>query len=342
MSLRKPFLYTFAIALGLLCATGVLAWTGPSLGFPGGNANAPLNVSGSGQIKSGVLMAGGLSAPVFCIGVSCITSWAAAGGTQWTINGSSIYYNGGNVGIGTASPGQKLDVNGYVAVRSTNGEGGTIQLQGNNGVNMWLENLNGTFRLLNSPWTAGIFNVDQAGNTTISGALNTGGAISVGGALITGFAGGYQIGNSVAAGIYFDGASLAMRPSGSNGFYIQDNGGSRNWALIGAPWGGSIFYGTMNVVSTLTVGSATYNTNGDIYMPWAGKYLSTYLGGINTRQTIAFGGEYTTYSNGVCAWANAFTGGCSCPGYAPTPRLAGETASNLGGGWLNVIYYCTG
>jgi hypothetical protein len=115
MSLRKPFLYTFAISLGLLCATGVLAWTGPSLGFPGGNATAPLNVSSSGQIKSGVLTAGGLSAPVFCIGVSCISSWAAAGGSQWTTSGSSIYYNGGNVAIGSAAPlstNDKLSVNG--------------------------------------------------------------------------------------------------------------------------------------------------------------------------------------------------------------------------------------
>jgi Chaperone of endosialidase len=112
MSLRKPFLYTFAIALGLLCATGVLAWTGPSLGFPGGNATAPLNVSSSGQIKSGVLTAGGLSAPVFCIGVSCISSWASAGGSQWTTSGSTIYYNGGNVGIGTASPTSQLYIQG--------------------------------------------------------------------------------------------------------------------------------------------------------------------------------------------------------------------------------------
>jgi len=112
MSIRKSVLYTFAISLGLLSATAVFAWTGPSVGFSGGNASAPLNVSNSGQIKSGVLTAGGLSAPVFCIGVSCISSWSAAGASQWTTNGSNIYYNAGSVGIGVANPsgGVQLDV----------------------------------------------------------------------------------------------------------------------------------------------------------------------------------------------------------------------------------------
>ncbi len=86
-------------------------------------------------------------------------------------NGSPYVYVRGDglVGIGTANPQQTLDVNGYARISSVNGEGGTIQLAGNNGVGMYVENINGDFRLVNNPWNAELFRVSQAGNLTMQG-----------------------------------------------------------------------------------------------------------------------------------------------------------------------------
>ncbi len=44
-----------------------------------------------------------------CLNSSCITDWLSIGGL-WSINGTSIYYNTGNVGIGITNPVAALDV----------------------------------------------------------------------------------------------------------------------------------------------------------------------------------------------------------------------------------------
>src|SRR6185369_10305791 len=68
-----------------------------------------------------------------CISGDCRTSWSAVGGSQWT-GTSTIYFNTGNVGIGTVAPSEKLEINGNLKVSGT-GTGNitaTGTIEGNN------------------------------------------------------------------------------------------------------------------------------------------------------------------------------------------------------------------
>ena len=66
-----------------------------------------------------------------CIVKGTITTLGS--GTQWTTAGSAIYYNTGNIGIGTATPGQLLSLNnGNILLAGTWTAGTTYSLIGYN------------------------------------------------------------------------------------------------------------------------------------------------------------------------------------------------------------------
>src|SRR5258706_10701951 len=79
----------------------------PGLGNVGIGTSTPgyrLDVQGGALNSSGG----------FCIAGDCKTAWSQIGGgtSQWTTSGSDIYYNTGNIGVGTATPSSKLDIPG--------------------------------------------------------------------------------------------------------------------------------------------------------------------------------------------------------------------------------------
>ena len=97
-------------------ATGFIGLGTPTPGFR-------LDVQ-SGQINA----SGGL-----CIAGICKSDWSQVGNSQWSNGGSgSINYGSGNVGIGTSSPTQKLEVNGNALIGTIYGSSaasGVLTLQ---------------------------------------------------------------------------------------------------------------------------------------------------------------------------------------------------------------------
>lgn len=59
-------------------------------------------------------VAGNVKATGLCLGGSCISAWPAGSTSLWTESGANINRASGNVGIGVASPAEKLDIAGNV------------------------------------------------------------------------------------------------------------------------------------------------------------------------------------------------------------------------------------
>ncbi len=114
-------------------------------------------------------------------------SYIEGGGSgQWLNSGSDIYYNAGKVGIGIMGPGAKLDVeqntnSGTVLILKSGGggdtnQGGQIQMTNTNpGVptpNKYLRvDSAGSFSIVNSAYSAGIFGVSDSGTVSIPGSV---------------------------------------------------------------------------------------------------------------------------------------------------------------------------
>lgn len=116
--------------------------------------------------------------------------------------------------------------NGTVISWNQVGQGGVLGLKGANGQSVFLESLNGKFRLINSAWNKELFTVDQSGNVVAAGSLNTNGRIGSNGfnsdtGYPTGWGGGVHTWDVYAEG------SVGVGQNGNLAFQADHSGNVR-------------------------------------------------------------------------------------------------------------------
>ena len=148
-----------------------------------------VNIFGNLTIRNpaGATDKGKLVADQICFGTDCKSSWAGAGGSQWTTSGNNIYYNSGNVGIGTNNPGSLLHLKKTTAaelkIESVNEESQLVLSYGQG--NQWtLKNMLGIFQIahngserlrISANGNIGIANLDPQAKLDIKGDLKVSG-----------------------------------------------------------------------------------------------------------------------------------------------------------------------
>lgn len=132
---HRGFATLIAALVTLILPTTLLAWTGPTAAPPANNVSAPINIGTNEQFKPGVIGAnivniygaaqylnfgnttgaagfglrndGGIIQFKHAGGV-----WLALTTNPWTVDGSSLSFSGGPVGIGSSTPASRLYVSG--------------------------------------------------------------------------------------------------------------------------------------------------------------------------------------------------------------------------------------
>jgi len=100
-------------------------------------------------------------------------------GGEWGRNGLDIYYNGGNVGIGTTNPGTALDIKGSVRIER-DGSSPLLQFTDTGVDSRWMGLVDGTsrFAIYGTDGTTEQFVIDSSGKVGI-GLANPGAALDV-------------------------------------------------------------------------------------------------------------------------------------------------------------------
>ena len=234
---------------------------------------------------------------------------AASGASQWTTTGSNIYYNTGNVGIGTTTPAAKLDVSGEVNFSENLTISKNIKW-GNSGYGIQLSVATvGPKDALVSRNASGSQWVDVGSDAAWSGVTlaANGGNVGIG---TTTPNNKLQIGSTT-----YSVNSLAMG-NGTQNFAIDISArtiptffSDNNFSFMGSGGNGNVGIGTASPYTTLTVGSTDATAK-------------ITAGGPNTHLTLASAGPAGNI------YLNA--GGVESGNYSTSTRLTVGANGNVG------------
>jgi len=212
----------------------------------------------------------------------------------WSLNGSDVYYNGGNVGIGTSTPNYKLDINGKIGI---DGQQTVYNADAEDGITGTIYIGDGGGSLTHTVDSEAYYNIAMglsAGYLITTGYANTFIGHQAGASTTTGYSNtliGYQVGINNISGLY---NSFLGYQTGLNNTIGYAN------TFIGYQAGYSNIDGAINSFFGYQAGFSSTATNGNSFFGHQTGYNTT--GGSNS-----FFGNTTGFSN-TTGIANSFFG----------------------------------